>query len=42
LIDQCYHNGRYDDIDYTEPPIPPLSVEDASWAETSLKGAAKR
>ena len=26
LLDQCYHNGRYDDIDYGEPPIPPLSA----------------
>ena len=42
LLDQCYHNGRYDDIDYAEPPIPPLSPEDAAWAEALLKAAGKR
>jgi len=42
LLDQCYRNGRYDDIDYSEPPIPPLAPEDAAWAEALLKTAAKR
>ena len=39
LLDQCYHNGRYDDIDYTESPIPPLTAEDAAWAQALLKAA---
>lgn len=42
LLDQCYHNGRYDDIDYSEPPIPPLPPDDAAWAEAVLKAAGKR
>ena len=42
LIDQCYHNGRHDDIDYAEPPIPPLSVEDAVWAQALIKAAVSR
>jgi hypothetical protein len=42
LLDQCYHNGRYDDIDYSEPPIPALTPEDSQWAEALLKVAAKR
>jgi hypothetical protein len=42
LLDQCYRNGRYDDIDYTRPPIPALAVEDATWAESILKAAGKR
>ncbi len=41
LLDQCYHNGRYDDIDYSQPPVPPLPAEEAAWAETILKGAGK-
>jgi hypothetical protein len=42
LIDQCYRNGRHDDIDYTQPTLPPLSSEDAAWAESLLKAAGKR
>lgn len=42
LIDQCYHNGRYDDIDYSVPSIPPLTVEDSAWAETLAKTAGKQ
>jgi hypothetical protein len=42
LINQCYHNGRYDDIDYSQPPIVPLSAEDSAWAEGVLKAAGKR
>lgn len=37
LIEQCYKNGRYDDIDYTVPPNPPLSSDDAKWAASWLK-----
>jgi len=32
LIDRCYHNGRYDDINYRADPFPPLAPEDAAWA----------
>lgn len=42
LIDQCYQNGRHDDIDYTQAPVPPLAPEDAAWAEDLLKAAGKR
>jgi hypothetical protein len=42
LLDQCYENGRYDDIDYSRPPEPPLNADDASWAESILKAARKR
>ena len=42
LLDQCYRNGRYDDIDYAEPPTPALTVEDAVWAEAHLKAAGKQ
>ncbi|MGH7199120.1 MAG: DUF4058 family protein, partial [Planctomycetaceae bacterium] len=37
LIDQCYAGGAYDDIDYTADPNPPLSAEDAAWADVLLK-----
>jgi hypothetical protein len=37
LLDQCYENGRYDDIDYTVSPIPALSHEHTEWAQSLLK-----
>ncbi len=42
LIDRCYHNGRYDDIDYRADPRPPLESEDAAWADELLKGRGLR
>ena len=32
LIDLCYENGDYDNMDYAHDPIPPLEAEDAAWA----------
>jgi len=32
LIDRCYHNGRYDDLNYRVDPNPPLDSDDAPWA----------
>jgi hypothetical protein len=37
LIDQCYENGGYDDIDYRQPPVPPLDSASATWAEKWLR-----
>lgn len=42
LIAQVYHHGRYDDIDYTLPPLPPFDPEDAAWADDLLRTAGKR
>jgi hypothetical protein len=42
LIDRCYHNGRYDDIDYRADPNPPLPPEDASWTAELLTAKALR
>ncbi len=42
LLDQCYRNARYDDINYAQPPIPPLAAEEGAWAEALLKSAGKR
>ncbi len=40
-LDQEYDGGRYDrEIDYSQPPIPPLRKSDAQWARKLL--AAKR
>jgi hypothetical protein len=40
LIDQVYENGSYGyDVDYTQPPRPPLGQPDARWAEEKLKAA---
>jgi hypothetical protein len=36
LVEQAYRNGAYDDIDYTRPPVPPLSRTDAVWAAELL------
>jgi hypothetical protein len=39
LLDRVYEKGRYYlAIDYKKPPQPPLSEEDARWAEMLLKG----
>jgi hypothetical protein len=37
LIDQCYENGGYDDIDYKPEPDPPLPTDDARWADELLR-----
>lgn len=42
LIDRCYENGRYDDLDYTREPDPPLDPPDAEWAEALLRGKGLR
>jgi hypothetical protein len=42
LIAQVYRHGRYDDIDYTVPPVPPLDPDDAAWANELLRSAGKR
>ncbi len=42
LIDQCYRNGRYDDIDYKREPDPPLDPADAGWADELLRAASRR
>jgi hypothetical protein len=42
LIDQCYRNGRYDDLDYTVEPNPPLDPADAAWADAWLREQGRR
>ncbi len=42
LIDQCYQNGRYDDINYRIAPNPPLDPEDAAWADHFLRSLGLR
>jgi hypothetical protein len=42
LIEQVYADGAYDDIDYTVDPDPPLSPEDAAWADQLLRQQGKR
>jgi hypothetical protein len=42
LIAQVYRNGRYDDIDYSVSPVPPLGDDDAAWADQLLRAAGKR
>jgi len=37
LIDRCYDNGRYSNIDYSLPPAPPLDDDDAVWADQLLR-----
>ena len=36
LITQVYRHSRYDDIDYTVPPVPPLGADDDAWADELL------
>jgi hypothetical protein len=42
LIDRCYQNGRYDDIDYRADPHPPLPPEDARWSAELLAAKSLR
>jgi hypothetical protein len=42
LIQHVYRHGRYDDIDYTVPPVPPLTADDEGWAQELLRAAGKR
>jgi len=42
LIAQVYHHGRYDDINYTKPALPPLELEDDAWSDELLRAAGKR
>jgi hypothetical protein len=36
LIDRCYYHGRYEDLNYTAEPNPPLDPEDAAWSNELL------
>jgi Protein of unknown function (DUF4058) len=42
LLEQCYENGGYDDIDYSEPPEPPLASDAGRWAAQLLRRAGRR
>ena len=42
ILDQCYRNGGYDDIDYRAEPDPPLSADDSSWANALLREQGRR
>ena len=42
LLDQCYENGGYDDIDYAAEPEPPLPPVAARWAAQLLRCAGHR
>jgi Protein of unknown function (DUF4058) len=42
VLDQCYRNGGYDDIDYRGEPDPPLSPNDESWADALLREHGRR
>lgn len=35
LIDKCYRNAGYDDLDYRQPLEPPLTEAAAEWMENS-------
>jgi len=42
LVDQAYDEGRYDDIDYRQPCVPPLDDADAAWADELLRATGRR
>lgn len=42
LIDLCYRNGGFDDIDYRADPPVPFTTEDARWADATLRAAGAR
>jgi Protein of unknown function (DUF4058) len=42
ILEQCYRNGRYDDIDYKAEPDPSLKTADAKWADAILRELGRR
>ncbi len=43
ILDECWEDGRYaDDIDYREDPAPPLTGDDANWADALLREHGRR
>ncbi len=42
IVEQCYRNGGYDDIDYTAEPDPSLKAADAKWADALLRELGRR
>jgi hypothetical protein len=42
LLEQCYDNGGYDDIDYNQSPEPPLKPAAARWTARLLSRARRR
>jgi Protein of unknown function (DUF4058) len=42
VVEQCYRNGGYDDIDYSDEPEPRLKRADAAWADALLREQGRR
>lgn len=42
VIERCYRNGAYDDLDYSVEPDPPLEPGDAEWAAALLRALELR
>jgi hypothetical protein len=42
LVERCYAGGGYDDLNYEVAPDPPLSPDDAAWADQLLRHAGLR
>lgn len=42
LIDTCYVDGRYDRINYQQPPYPALDDEQTAWADSLLRTTGLR
>lgn len=42
LLERCYAGGRYDDLDYTRDPDPPLTPDENTWAVEVLHTAGRR
>jgi Protein of unknown function (DUF4058) len=41
MHDECYRKGRHDRLNYSVPPVPPLSADDDAWAKQILAAAGK-
>jgi hypothetical protein len=42
ILDQCYRNGGYDDVDYRVLPSPALDGDDSTWADAILRERGMR
>ena len=42
ILDRAYEDSGYDDLDYTQDANPPLTGDDAAWADELLRKAGRR
>lgn len=41
LVDEAFHSGRYDTLNYARPYVPPLDDDDAAWAAEVVRNGVR-